>query len=98
MKMKRIEQPTHPYSVFVEDPLPTAFVTVYDPTLSAIAEPSYSGRVTFRIIGDADRIRAAFQALSDDHPIGARSLIDAIKKLRTEMFRVKAAGQGVPRG
>jgi len=98
MKMKTIEQQPHLHSVFLEDPLPAAAVISYDPILTATAEPSYNQRVGFRIEGDEDRIRSAFQALSEDRPIGARTLIDAIKKLRTEMFRVKAAGLGVPRG
>lgn len=89
-----LEDPLPVTSAFVEDPLPTAAVISYEPLLTVRAEPTYAGRVGFRIEGDADRIKAAFKALSDDRPIGARTLIDQIKRLRTEMFRVKAANVG----
>lgn len=95
MITKKTEQKPRLNSCLVEDPFTCGFIKAYDPVLSITPEPSYSGRVGFRIEGEADRIRTAFQALSDDCPIGARSLIAAIKYLRIEMFRVKAAGQVV---
>ena len=91
MRTKPIEhKPRH--SCLIEDPLPTAAVSCIDPELIITTEPSFNGRVGFRIEGDADRIRDAFQALGRDYPIGCRTLIDKIKELRTEMFRAKAAG------
>ena len=89
--LKNAKKESRLYSCLVEDPLPTAAISCVYPELTVTTEPSFSGRVGFRIEGDAERIKEAFQALSDNQPIGCRTLIDRIKELRTEMFRCKAA-------
>ncbi len=78
-------------SVFVEDPFPAGFVHVFDPTIKITTEPSFNGRYGFRLQGETTRIRAAFEALSKNSPIGGRDLIDAVKKMRTAIFTAKSA-------
>ncbi len=89
---KKIEQPHPIESVFIEDPFPSGFVHAFDPTIEITPEPTFNGRVGFRLHGDPARIRAAFEALSNNVPIGCRDLIDSIKAMRTAMFAAKSAG------
>jgi hypothetical protein len=90
------QQPSPRESVIVEDPSTAAVIHELDPLLEVREEPSYqSGRIAFRIEGDRERIRAAFRALAEDTPMGSRTLVEAIKTMRTRMFRAKATGGSI---
>ena len=83
------------HALLLEDPFTCGFLGLFDPNLIITPEPSYNGRVAFRVTGKPEQLQAALRALSQDTAIGSLSLITAIKALRSEMFRIKSDLQGV---
>jgi len=93
--IKKNEQPFPPLeSAFLDDSFTVGAAAKIEPTLTYTVEPTFNGRYGYHLRGDPAKIRAAFEAISNNVPIGCRDLIDSIKAARTALFAAKAAGAG----
>ena|SRR5208283_162451 len=76
-------------TVFMEDPGPVTVFLIVKPNISVQPEHTFGGRVGFRLTGTHEDMKAAFEALQNDKPIGCRTLLNELRRVRTAMFVCK---------
>jgi hypothetical protein len=72
-----------------EDPQLVAFLSLPSYHFKITPQKTPTGRVSFAVEGAAEEIEKALHDLTDNVPVGSRSLLESIKRVRTTMFTTK---------
>lgn len=79
-------------SVFLDDSFTVGTAVKIEPTLTYTVEPTFNGRYGYHLRGEPAKIKAAFEAIRNNVPIGCNDVITSIKAARTALFAAKSAG------